>query len=133
MLITAFIATSIASIASAVSSAGAVATVASVAAGATASGAATAGAAAAGAATARAAAKGMGAMALKKLAKEAAKGAASGVASGTMKELVGSDDSDDAENNVSSYIGTGIDLINHGPVYACTKKCSEYATRRVLK
>ena len=128
MLITAFIATSIASIASAVSSAGTVATVASVAAGATASG-----AAAAGAATAMAAAKGMGAMALKNVAKEAAKGVASGVASGTMKELVGSDDSEDAENNVSSYIGTGVDLINHGTVYTCAKKCSEYATRKVLK
>lgn len=132
MFITALIATTIASIASAVSTAGAT-VAAGVAAGATATGATAAGATAAGAATAIAAAKGIGSMALKNLAKEAAKGAASGVASGTMKELLGSDDSDDAGNTALSCIGTGIDLMNHGPVYTCAKKCSEHATRRVLK
>ena len=128
MFITAIIATSIASIASAVSAAGTT-IAAGVAAGATAAGATAAGAATAGAATAIAAAKGMGT----KLATNAAKGAVSGVASGTMKELFGSDDSDDAGNNALSCIGTGIDLLNHGAVYTCAKKCTEHATRKVLK
>ena len=132
MFITALIATSIASIASAVSTAGAT-VAAGVAAGATATGAAAAGATAAGAATAMAAAKGMGSMALKTLAKSAAKGAARGVASGTMKELLNTGDSEDVGDHALSCIGTGIDLMNHGPVYACAKKCSEHATRRVLK
>ena len=129
MFITALIATSIASIASVVSTAGA--TVAGVAVGATATGATVAGVAAG--ATAAGAATAMGSMALKNLVKAAAKGAACGVASGTMKELLGSDDSDDAGNTALSCIGTGIDLMNHGPVYTCAKKCSEHATRKVLK
>ena len=128
MIFTAIFATAIASITSAVSAAGTTITAGAVTAGATAAGAATTGATAA-----LAAAKGMGTIAMKNLATTAAMGAASGVASGTRKELLGSDDSDDAGNKALESIGIGIDLIRRGPVYTCAKKSAEHVTRKVLK